>query len=158
MNLINEALNQYRPAEGGTKDPLLGSNMKDALAGLSRGLKRRSLIVVISDFFCLNWEDELGRLCQKHDVIALRIVDPLARGLFSAGLIAMEDPETGVRIHAPTGFASFRSAWENWHRDRGSSWQARVRRAGAAPVDLYSDEDAATVLLRFFRSRRRKLK
>jgi uncharacterized protein (DUF58 family) len=131
------------------------SNMGEAFIGLERILKRRSLIFVISDFFCMNWEQELGKLCRKHDVVAMRITDPLDTILYNAGLIAMEDPETGVTINAPTAFESFRAAWETWHTERSASWKAIVRRAGASPFELSTKEDTAASLIRFFKSRRR---
>ncbi|MDR0557494.1 MAG: DUF58 domain-containing protein [Treponema sp.] len=131
------------------------SNLGAALAGLEHILKRRSLIFVISDFFCMNWEQEMGRLCRKHDVVAIRITDPLDAILYNAGLVVMEDPETGAKIHAPTALASFRAAWENWHRDRGDAWKAITRRAGASPFELSTKEDAAASFIRFFKSRRR---
>ncbi|MDR2792403.1 MAG: DUF58 domain-containing protein [Treponema sp.] len=131
------------------------SNMGEALIGLERILKRRSLIFVISDFFCMNWEQELGKLCRKHDVVAMRITDPLDTILYNAGLISMEDPETGARINAQTAFASFRAAWENWHTERSTAWKAIVRRAGASPFELSTKEDTAASLIRFFKNRRR---
>jgi uncharacterized protein (DUF58 family) len=131
------------------------SNLGAVLVGLERMLKRRSLIFVISDFFCMNWEQELGRLCRKHDVVVIRITDPLDAILYNAGLVVMEDPETGAKIHAPTAFASFRAAWENWHRERGAAWKAVTRRAGATPFELSTKEDAAASFIRFFKSRRR---
>jgi uncharacterized protein (DUF58 family) len=148
MAMISSALDARPEAKG--------SNLGAALSGLERLLKRRSLIIVISDFFCMNWEQDMGRLCRKNDVIAIRITDPLNNSLFNAGLIPMEDPETGARIHAPTGFASFRSAWESWHQDRSTSWKAICRRAGAAPLELSTADDAASSLIRFFRGRGRR--
>jgi uncharacterized protein (DUF58 family) len=127
-----------------------GSNLGAALAGAGRLLKRRSLVVLISDFFCLNWERELGDLARSHDVIALRIRDPLDDDLPDLGLIPMEDPETGVRFHAPTGFFSFRTAWAQWHGDRKQLWASLCRRAGAACLDVSTADDAAQRLFHFF--------
>jgi uncharacterized protein (DUF58 family) len=143
------------PERKETKGGERSSNLGVALVGLERMLKRRSLIFVISDFFCMNWEQELGKLCRKHDVIAIRITDPLDAILYNAGLVIMEDPETGAKIHAPTAFASFRAAWENWHTERGNAWKAITRRAGATPFELSTKEDAAASFIRFFKSRRR---
>jgi hypothetical protein len=131
------------------------SNMGEALIGLGRILKRRSLIFVISDFFCMNWEQELGKLCQKHDIVAMRITDPLDTILYNAGLISIEDPETGAKINAPTAFASFRAVWENWHTERSVAWKAIVRRVGASPFELSTQEDTAASFIRFFKNRRR---
>lgn len=130
-----------------------GSNVGAALAGQGRLLKRRSLVVVISDFFSVNWEQELGNLCRKHDVIAVRIGDPLDTDMVNAGLVLLEDPETGIKYHAPTGFASFRSAWSEWHRDRLNSWQGICRHAGASFLDLSTADDVPATLIRFFGGR-----
>jgi uncharacterized protein (DUF58 family) len=146
LALINAALDVQSQEKG--------SDLGAALSGLGRILKRRSLVIVISDFFCMNWEQELGRLCQRNDVIAIRITDPLDKDLFDAGLIAMEDPETGAKVYAHTGFASFRPAWESWHKDRSDSWRTLTRRAGAAPLEISTSDDAAASLIRFFRGRR----
>jgi uncharacterized protein (DUF58 family) len=127
-----------------------GSRLGTALAGAARLLKRRSLVLVISDFFCLNWEQELGNLARNHDVIALRVRDSLDSGFPGLGLIPLEDPETGIRIFAPTSFPSFRSAWVRWHEERARLWENLCRRAGAACLELSTADDVPQTLFRFF--------
>lgn len=147
MALISGALRvQERRPSGEGRDSRLGT----ALAGAARLLKRRSLVLIISDFFCLNWEQELGDLARSHDVIALRIRDPLDGACPPSGLIPLEDPETGIRIFAPTGFSSFRSAWARWHEERTVLWKNLCRRAGAACLELSTADDVPQVLFRFF--------
>jgi uncharacterized protein (DUF58 family) len=131
-----------------------GSELGKALVGLDRLLKRRSLVVLISDFQSLNWELELGDLARRHDVIALRIRDPLDRELPSLGLLSLTDPETGVKVYAPTGFESFRSAWSQWQEERTRLWDSICRRSGAARLELSTADDAAAVLIRFFSGRK----
>jgi uncharacterized protein (DUF58 family) len=132
-----------------------GSGLRDALTGTGRLLKRRSLVVVISDFLCVDWEEALGDLSRKHDVIALRITDPLDEEIPGAGLVTMEDPETGIRLHTPMGFASFRAAWADWHEERGRYWKTVCRRQGASALELSTAADAPPVLGRFFSGRSR---
>jgi uncharacterized protein (DUF58 family) len=131
-----------------------GSDLGLALEGTGRLLKRRSLVVILSDFLSINWEQELGHLCSRHDVIAIGITDPLDRDIPNLGLLAIGDPETGVTLHAPTGFSSFRSAWADWHNDRTKLWKALCRRCGAAYMELSTAEDAPLALTRFFGGRR----
>jgi uncharacterized protein (DUF58 family) len=135
---------------GSSGDGGRGSNLGAALSGAGRLLKRRSLVVVVSDFFSLNWERELGDLARRHDVIALRIRDPLDGEMPGLGLIPMEDPETGVRFHAPTAFPSFRAEWARWHEERALLWEQLCRRAGAAHLEISTGDDAAQRLFRFF--------
>ncbi|MDR1178298.1 MAG: DUF58 domain-containing protein, partial [Spirochaetaceae bacterium] len=132
-----------------------GSCLGAALAGVNRLLRRRGLVVVVSDFLCVNWEKELADLCRKHDVIALRISDPLEEAMPNVGLARFEDPETGAGFYGATGFASFRTAWEFWHHEKRESWRLICERSGAAHLELSSALDAAPVLSRFFGGRRR---
>ncbi|MDR1948311.1 MAG: DUF58 domain-containing protein [Spirochaetaceae bacterium] len=127
-----------------------GGGLGQALAGTGRLLKRRSLVVLISDFLNVNWERELGDLCRKNDVIALRIWDPADRVLPDWGLVSLRDNETGLEIPAPTGFSSFRSGWTQWHEERGRLWKLICRRSGAAALELSTAEDPVPALTRFF--------
>ncbi|GHV69694.1 hypothetical protein AGMMS49928_13080 [Spirochaetia bacterium] len=131
-----------------------GSELGKALVGAGRLLKRRSLVVLISDFQSLNWEMELGDLARNHDVIALRIRDPLETEMPSMGLFSFVDPETGVKVSAPTGFDSFRSGWTAWQTERAGLWEAICRHSGAGCLELSTADDAAAVLMRFFAGRK----
>jgi len=154
MSLVTAAL-QYQDNVSPRRDNH-GSNIAAALKGAQRLLKKRSLVVLISDFFSINWEQEMGNVCKKHDVIALRICD---QELPYPGLITLEDPETGVRIEAPAGTDSFKESWSQWQSERSAQWEAQCRRSGASFLKLSTEEDAPASLLKFFgsnRGRRRK--
>lgn len=146
MPLIGKLLS-YKPTCG-------GSNLGDALFMASQLLKRRSLIIVISDFICVNWEQEFKDLSNRHDLIAVRISDPLDKRMMNAGLLQLGDPETGIKLHAPTGFASFRSAWTDWQEERSKLWKSICDRSGTAALELSTADDALLVLSSFFRGRK----
>ena len=128
-----------------------GSGLGKALIGAGRLLKRRSLVIVISDFLCINYEQEIGDLSRKHDVIAIRISGPLDKEIPESGLITLDDSETGYRLRAPSSFSSFKTAWASWHEERAQLWESICRRAGAACLDLSTADEAPAVLMRFFR-------
>jgi uncharacterized protein (DUF58 family) len=152
MSLVTAAL-QYQDNASVRRDNY-GSDIASALKGAQRLLKKRSLVVLISDFFSINWEQELGTLCKKHDVIALRICGPSE--LPYSGLITLEDPETGVRIEAPAGLDSFKESWLQWHDERSVQWKTQCRRSGASFLELSTEEDAPSLLLKFFGSSRKQ--
>ena len=149
MSLVMAAL-QYQNNTI-TRKAQYGSNISSALSGAKRLLKKRSLVVVISDFFSINWEYEMGTLCRKHDCLALRICG--SQEVPYPGLITMEDPETGVRIEAPAGLSSFKDSWDFWHNERTSLWESQCKKCAAAFLDLSAEEDAPTALIKFFGSR-----
>jgi len=128
-----------------------GSNIAAALTGAQRMLKKRSLVIVISDFYSVNWEEEMTHLCRKHDCLAIRISNPPE--LPYSGLITLEDPETGVRIEAPAGLSSFKEGWAHWHEERSVNWESQCRKSGSAFLDLSTEADAPSALIKFFGSR-----
>ena len=129
------------------------SNLRSAISGAGRLLKRRSMVVLISDFLSVGWEQELSDLGRRHDVIAVRVSDPTEGDMPDLGLIPIEDPETGLRLSAPTSSASFRSAWSQWHKERSDLWLNLCRRAGVASLELPVNTDAAMALTHFFGGR-----
>lgn len=147
MAFISAAL-RAKPKESGT-------NLALAISGAGRLLKRRSIVVLISDFLSVGWETELGRLAKKHDCIACRIHDPLDVNFPNVGLISIEDPETGKRIAADAGSASFRSAWTEQNAERAVLWSNICKRAGASQLELSTSQDAFTVIKGFFGARKR---
>ncbi|MDR1904074.1 MAG: DUF58 domain-containing protein [Treponema sp.] len=172
LAIINAAMNQCggglseRPAAGlrqGKKkqtvketESALGSNLGAALSGLKQVLKKRSLVVVISDFLCIKWEQELAELARQHDVIALRIMSPLDSKIPGNGLLRLEDRETGLRMHINAGSESFRQAWSRWHEERALLWESICRHSGASSLTLSTTDDAVAVLKHFFGGRRRR--
>ncbi|MCL2067523.1 MAG: DUF58 domain-containing protein [Treponema sp.] len=154
MSIICGAL-QYQNFRTDTrKNREHGSNITKALAAAGRLLKRRSLVALISDFYSSNWEQQMGNLNRKHDVIALRISDPAEKDLTDMGLITIEDPETNIRIEAPTGLDSFKEEWTRWHLERSGFWDGQCRRCASAHLELSTASDAVSALLKFFGSRR----
>ena len=143
MALVSAAL-EARPREK-------GSGLGRALVGAGRLLKRRSLVIIISDFLCVNWEQEIGGLCRRHDVICLKIAGPLDSEMPPIGLLTLEDPETGRELKAPTFSRTFGTAWAGWHEERSRLWQAICRRSGASFLELSTADDAPAALKRFFR-------
>jgi uncharacterized protein (DUF58 family) len=162
MALVSGALQYHRPGgvsrsrqQPGQKQRrgVQSSNLRAAIVGASRLLKRRSMVVLISDFLSVGWEQEITDLGRKHDVIAVRVSDPAGGELPDLGLISIEDPETGLHLAAPTSSASFRNAWLAWQKERGDLWQNLCRRSGVASLELPVDADSAAELRRFFGGR-----
>jgi uncharacterized protein (DUF58 family) len=133
-----------------------GSGLSNAIRGAGSLLKRRGLVILISDFRCPLWEAELGAIAGRHDFIAVRITDPLDYEFPALGLLTMEDPESGRTIQAPTGFSSFRRAFREWNDGEAASWAAACRRLGVARLELSTSEDAAASLKNFFQGRRKR--
>ena len=107
--------------------------MLDAVASLAR---RRSLIVVVSDFIGTGeWDKPLLRLAHRHEVVALRVVDAADDDLPEAGLIVVEDAETGEQLLVDSGDPLFRARFRAGvdERDAGLAGRHAPGRGAAAP-------------------------
>ncbi|MCL2761716.1 MAG: DUF58 domain-containing protein [Treponema sp.] len=151
LAFVSGALQRHKPVPHAQRSD--GSNLRAAIAGAGRMLKRRSMVILLSDFFSIGWEQELGDLSNRHDVIAIRVSDPLDELLPELGLVSFVDPETGLQLAAPTSSETFRETWSQWHKDRADLWLKLCRRAGVAHLDLPINADAAATLTQFWRQR-----
>jgi uncharacterized protein (DUF58 family) len=129
------------------------SNLRAALLGAGRFLKRRSMVVVVSDFFASLWEQEFEDLAVRHDLIAVGVGNP--NGDFPGpGLIPLEDPETGVSLYGLSKLRTFRRDWSRWAQGRRDHLEGLCRRSGAGCIFLPSPEETPGALSRFFGARK----
>ena len=88
------------------------STTTDIGALLSAALQivpRRSLVFVVSDFLCQpGWGPALRNLAHRHEVLGVRLYDPLEMELPNLGMIVMQDAETGEQLFVDTNDAGFR--------------------------------------------------
>jgi uncharacterized protein (DUF58 family) len=153
LRLVNDLLHHPRL----TRAPF--TDLTPLLQGGLQGIKRRSLVFVISDFISRpGWERTLQLLGQRHEVIAVRLWDPCEMALPDLGLIVMEDAETGEQVYVDTHDRKFRARYEAAAQTRESSLAATFKRAGVDLLSLSTEEDLVRAIVRFaaLRQQRRR--
>ncbi len=127
-----------------------------ALETLRRPVRRRGLVVVISDFLGDNdWERPLRGLAARHELLAIEVVDPRELELVDVGLLTVVDPESGQSLEVPTGDAEFRARFAAGAAAQREQVAAALRRAGAGHLRLSTDRDWLMDVVRFVAERRR---
>jgi uncharacterized protein (DUF58 family) len=127
-----------------------------ALETLSRPVRRRGLVVVISDFLGdSDWERPLRRLSARHDLLAIEVVDPRELELVDVGMLTVVDPESGQVLEVPTGDAEFRARFAQGAAAQREEVATALRRAGAGHLQLSTDRDWLMDVVRFVAERRR---
>jgi uncharacterized protein (DUF58 family) len=125
-------------------------------AGLG-SIKRRSLVFFISDFISEpGWERQLTLLSRRHELVAIRLWDPREVKLPDAGVIVLEDAETGEQLFVDTSDPVFQRRFAEVASAREESLKESIRRAG---VDLYAvstGEDLVGALVRIADLRKRR--
>jgi uncharacterized protein (DUF58 family) len=127
-----------------------------ALRTANQTLKRRGICVILSDFKCEGYWDELGRLARKHDVIAIRVTDPADYEFPESGLVELRDPETGTTMLAEGRSRAFRDRYHEYAHSRRQRWDGDCRRRGVETLEINTSEDAGQRLYSFFERRRRR--
>jgi uncharacterized protein (DUF58 family) len=119
-------------------------------------VRRRSLVFLVSDFISEpGWERPLALLARRHEVVAVRLVDPLELELPDVGLIMVEDAETGEQMLADTSDPVFRQRLRTAVVARETTLQAMLSRAGVRAHDVSTDEDLAAALINMVRRSKR---
>lgn len=116
---------------------------------------RRALFVVISDFTDLEAAPPWRAAAARHDVVALRVVDPLEERLPDVGLLAVEDAETRRRVLIDTSSARVRSLYERQARERSQAFSRWCSETMIEGVTLSTLEEPIGPLLRFLQARSR---
>jgi len=120
-------------------------------------VRRRSLVFVISDFISdSDWEPALTRLAQRHEVVAIRIVDPMELDLPDLGLVVLEDAETGEQVIVDTSDPLFRRRLRVEVDGREAAIDAAMRRARVAAHVVGTREDLTRALVRMVRESRHR--
>ena len=118
--------------------------------------KKRAVVFVISDLLDASFEAPLRTLAHKHDVIALVLNDPRELVLPQAGVVALEDAETGETVEVDTGDARVRAAFATAAAERRVERRRVLGRMGIDSVELYTDRPYVPALMALFRARTRR--
>jgi uncharacterized protein (DUF58 family) len=136
--------------------PRAAGGRRGDLAAALESLRRRGLVVVISDFLGdSDWDRPLRGLSGRHDLLAVEVVDPRELELPDVGLLTVVDPETGQTLEVPTGDAEFRARFAAGAAAQRAEIAATLRRAGAGHLQLRTDRDWLMDVVRFVADRRR---
>ncbi|HEY7241632.1 MAG TPA: DUF58 domain-containing protein [Burkholderiales bacterium] len=134
-----------------------GTRLEELLHAGFSVVKRRSLVFVVSDFISApGWAKPLALLGRRHEVIAVRLYDPLEMELPDIGLFVMQDAETGEQLFIDTHDKGFRKRFTEIARRRELELREAFRDAGVDALELATDDDLADAILRFADLRKRR--
>ncbi len=130
------------------------TNIADALLFTLNCLKRRSVVILLSDFIDHQYEHNLKALAKKHDLVVIHLYDQREINLPRLGIIPVHDTESGRTIWANTSSASFRSGLRDTFRQNQVRLEQLCRQFSANYLALDSQEDFIPKLIDLFRVRR----
>ena len=158
LRLIREML-YFEPKRRGT-------NIPAALAFLNHVLHRRSIVFLLTDFLHSfgpaalptgaprDTLQEIGLTNARHDVVCVHLHDPRENVLPPAGLLTIEDAETGELLELDSSRALVREKFARTNSERLAELDRALRRAGVDTLSFSTAELFAQTLQRFFETRR----
>jgi uncharacterized protein (DUF58 family) len=151
LHLLHSMLDRGTATESGP------TRLGDLLGAAANLIKRRSTVFVVSDFISEpGWERTLAQLAQRHEVVAVRVMDPLELELPDLGLLTLRDAETGEHVVVDTHDAGFRKRFSRIAAQREAELRQALVRAGVDALELSTDADLVDAIVRFVDMRKRR--
>ena len=143
LHRIGEAERDVDSAAGVTR-------LADLLRTAAHTVRQRCTVFVVSDFISEpGWEKPLGELALQHDVVVVRLMDPLELELPDLGLLTVRDAETGEQLLVDTHDTGFRHRYARIAAQREAQLRESLGRAGVDTLELATDDDLFDAVLRF---------
>jgi uncharacterized protein (DUF58 family) len=158
LRLIREML-FFKPKHTGT-------NIPAGLAFLNHVLHRRSIVFLLTDFLHSfgasatqsgigrDALQEVGLTNVRHDLVCIHLHDPRESVLPPAGLLTVEDAETGELVELDSSRGAVRYKFGATNAERLAELDRALRRAGVDTLRFSTADDFAQTLQRFFETRR----
>jgi uncharacterized protein (DUF58 family) len=151
LQILNAVAN-HRPSQSTT-------DLKQVLRDAANAIRRRSLVFVVSDFISTaGWEKPLTMLAMRHDVIAVRLSDPLETRMPDLGFMTFQDAESGEQLFVDTQDRNFRARFAAIADARETALRSAFEKAGVDVVELATEDDVMDALLHFAQMRKQSLR
>jgi uncharacterized protein (DUF58 family) len=143
-----------------------GTNIPAALTFINHVIKRRSIVFLFTDFLhsfaagAPNLQagrdlfQEIGMANARHDLVCVHLHDPRESELPNAGLLTVEDAETGELLELDSARAAVRQNYAETNAQRLAELDRALRHAGVDTLRFGTGEPFAQTLQTFFETRR----
>ena len=145
LRIIRELI-EFKPKSSGTI-------VSEALKFLSSVVKKRCIVFALSDFQDVAYDKNLKIASSKHDLTALRIIDPAEEKLPNIGLVQLQNPETGTIEWVDTSSKTVRATYEKDYKNFVAKFKSYCMHSGTDYLDLRVDRSYTKQLLEFFKRR-----
>ncbi len=130
-----------------------GTDISEALRYLSNAIKKRCTCFVFSDYLDEGYEDALKMANKKHDIIGIRIYDPMEQELPNVGLIKMKDSESNQEFWVDTSDKKVRLDYRTRQQQLNYYFKNTFSKSGVDMIEIRVDESYMKALRVFFRKR-----
>ena len=130
-----------------------GTRIGEAIDEITRVVRKRSVLFVISDFMDTGWERSMSVARGRHDVIPVVVRDAAEDSLPAVGLLEVEDPETGETLVVDTSDRGVRARFAAAAAEDRAALQQAFRKMRMDAVEVQTGGDFVKPLAEVFRRR-----
>lgn len=129
------------------------TNMEEAIKFFNKTMQHKSIAFLMSDFTDARYENDLKLIGGRHDVIGLRLYDRMDMQLPNAGLLQIEDLETGKTLLIDTSDKMVQYNYQQKFLKQTEQCKNYFKKAGADLLHIRTDDDYVKILQQFFITR-----
>jgi len=126
------------------------TKMEDAIKFFNKASGQKSIAFLMSDFVDAVYENDLKVIGGRHDVIGLKIYDKMDMQLPDAGLLQIEDLETGKKRCIDSSDKMVQYNYQQQFLKQSEQSKNYFRKAGADLLHIRTDDDYVKILQKFF--------
>ena len=132
-----------------------GTNLTEAIRFFNNSIRQKSIVFMLSDFVDEQFDEALKVAGKKHDITGIKVYDKMDMQLPQAGLLEVEDAETGVVQWVDTNDYLVRNNYQQQFLSATENCKSVFLKAGCELLHIRTDEDYVKVLKKFFIGRNR---
>lgn len=145
LRIIRELI-QFQPKSNRT-------NIAQAFEYLSRVMKKKAIVFVLSDFMTKDYDRILRIAAKRHDITGIKVYDEREKELTDIGYVLMQDAETGEALYVNAGDAEVRKVYREHFEEYDAYFKTTFNKSGAGMIQTRTDESYVKKLLAYFKAR-----
>lgn len=122
----------------------------EAIRFFNKTLRHKGIVFLLSDFETTGFENALKTVAKRHDCIAIHIHDRLDYQFPNAGLVPVQDAETGQVIWIDSSDVTFQGFWKRSHQSQIEIIKQSIHKCGWDYLRFETGEDYVQTLQGFF--------
>ncbi len=133
------------------------TDIKAALKYLNLVQKKKCVTFLISDFYDSEYKKSLETASKHHDLISVVLDDRRDLTIPDAGLIELEDPETGELMLVDTSSRRFRNEYKKTAEKEREELDSLFKKTKTDAIRISTESDYVKPLVKFFKKREKMM-
>ena len=132
------------------------TNISSMIKFFMNTVKKKSLVILISDFIDKDYDKNMRALTKKHDVVCLHIYDDYETNIPNLGIIELEEKENNFRKWVNTSSSSFKKLSDNLFISKPEELKKEMNAIGINYLKINSKENYVKNLIKLFKYRKKR--